>query len=317
MKRRIAKMLLASMLSVSMLSTASAGVLAEETEGVEEEAYTGDASLDNTRNQDEIGEKELLVVSFGTSFNDNRRLTIGAIEDDMEAAFEDYTVRRAFTAQIVIDHVKERDGVAIDNVKEALDRAVENGVKMLVVQPTLLMNGIEYDELQDTLVEYADAFESIAVGEPLLTAEEDFKTVKDALVEWTSEYNAEDTAIVYMGHGTHHESNAVYGKMQELFETDGNTNYFVGTVEGTPSLEDVMNAVKEGNYKKVVLAPMMVVAGDHANNDMASDEADSWKTAFTEAGFEVETLLWGMGENESIRELYVQHAQAAIDSLTE
>ena len=317
MKRRIAKMLLASVLAVSMLSTASVGVMAEETEGVEEEAYTGDASLDNTRNQDEIGDAELLVVSFGTSFNDNRRLTIGAIEEDMEAAFEDYAVRRAFTAQIVIDHVKDRDGVAIDNVKEALDRAVENGVKTLVVQPTLLMNGIEYEELQDTLVEYADAFEAVSVGEPLLTSEEDFKAVKDALVEWTAEYNTEDTAIVYMGHGTHHESNAVYGQMKELFDAEGNTNYFVGTVEGTPSLDDVVTAVTEGNYKKVVLAPMMVVAGDHANNDMASDEADSWKTAFTEAGFEVETLLWGMGENESIREIYVQHAQEAVDSLAE
>ena len=316
MKKRITKTLLAGVLTVSMLGTASTYVMAEEAE-IAEEADTGDASLDNTRNQDEIGETELLVVSFGTSFNDNRRLTIGAIEEDMEDAFEDYAVRRAFTAQIVIDHVKDRDGVAIDNVTEALDRAVENGVKDLIVQPTLLMNGIEYEELQTTLAEYADAFETVAVGEPLLTSEEDFKAVKDALVEWTKDYNTEDTAIVYMGHGTHHEANTVYGQMQELFKEDGNTNYYVGTVEGTPSLEDVMDAVSEGDYKKVVLAPLMVVAGDHANNDMASDEEDSWKTAFAEAGYEVETLLWGLGENETIREIYVQHAQAVIDSLAE
>lgn len=321
MKKRIVTTLLASALAVSMLSSSMVSVFAEEvteeTAVEEEEPYTGDASLDNTRNQDEIGEAELLVVSFGTSFNDNRRLTIGAIEADMEEAFADYAVRRAFTAQIVIDHVKDRDGVAIDNVTEALDRAVANGVKTLVVQPTHLMNGIEYDELQEILAGYADSFEKIVVGEPLLTTKEDFKGVKDALVEWTADYNTDGTAIVYMGHGTHHEANAVYGQMQDLFTADGNTNYFVGTVEGSPSLEDVMTAVEAGDYTKVVLAPLMVVAGDHANNDMASDEANSWKTAFAEAGYEVETLLWGMGENEAIRDIYVQHAQEAVHSLAE
>lgn len=317
MKRKLVATLLAGTLAASMISTGSVCVMAEETETVEEEAYTGDASLDNTRNQDEIGESELLVVSFGTSFNDNRRLTIGAIEEDMEEAFEDYAVRRAFTAQIVIDHVKDRDGVVIDNVTEALDRAVENGVKTLVVQPTHLMNGIEYDELQGTLAEYADAFEQIAVGEPLLTSEEDFKTVEKAITESTAEYDDGTTAIVYMGHGTEHDSNGVYAKLQEMLTADGYENYYIGTVEAAPTLDDVVAAVGEGEYTKVVLVPLMVVAGDHANNDMASDEADSWKTTFAEAGYEVETVLEGLGQNETIREVYVQHAQAAIDSLAE
>lgn len=315
MKKRIVRTLLAGAVAAAVLSTGYVSVMAEEA-AVEEED-TGDASLDNTRNQDEIGENELLVVSFGTSFNDNRRLTIGAIEEDMEAAYPDYAVRRAFTAQIVIDHVKDRDGVAIDNVTEALDRAVANGVKTLVVQPTHLMNGIEYEELQTTLAEYADAFEKLVVGEPLLTSDEDFNTVVEAITAATEEYNDGQTAIVYMGHGTHHESNAVYAKMQELLTAAGHTNYFVGTVEGTPSLEDVMALVDAGEYKKVVLAPLMVVAGDHANNDMASDEEGSWKTTFEAAGYEVESLLQGLGENEAIRELYVAHAQAAIDSLAE
>lgn len=317
MKRKLVATLLAGTLAASMISTGSVCVMAEETETVEEEAYTGDASLDNTRNQDEIGESELLVVSFGTSFNDNRRLTIGAIEEDMEEAFEDYSVRRAFTAQIVIDHVKDRDGVVIDNVTEALDRAVENGVKTLVVQPTHLMNGIEYDELQGTLAEYADAFEQIAVGEPLLTSEEDFKTVEKAITESTAEYDDGTTAIVYMGHGTEHDANSVYAKLQEMLTADGYENYYIGTVEAAPTLDDVVAAVGEGEYTKVVLVPLMVVAGDHANNDMASDEADSWKTTFAEAGYEVETVLEGLGQNETIREVYVQHAQAAIDSLAE
>lgn len=314
MKKRIVATLLAGALAASMLSSAVT-VMAEE--AAEEEEYTGDASLDNPRNQDEIGETELLVVSFGTSFNDSRRLTIGAIEEDMEKAFTDFAVRRAFTAQIVIDHVKDRDGEVIDNVTEALDRAVENGVKTLVVQPTHLMNGIEYDELQGTLAEYADAFEKVVVGEPLLTSDEDFKIVETAITESTAEYDDGETAIVYMGHGTEHESNGVYAKLQDLLTEDGYANYYIGTVEAEPSLEDVVEAVDAGEYTKVVLVPLMVVAGDHANNDMASDEEDSWKTTFAEAGYEVEALLQGLGENEAIRELYVQHAQAAVDSLAE
>lgn len=321
MKNKTVRVLLAAAVAASMLGTGFVSAMAEETEVVveeaEEEEYTGDASLDNPRNQDEIGDTELLVVSFGTSFNDSRRLTIGAIEEDMENAFEDYAVRRAFTAQIVIDHVKSRDGEVIDNVTEALDRAVANGVKTLVVQPTHLMNGIEYDELQNTLAEYADAFEKIVVGEPLLTSDEDFKTVETAITESTAAYDDGTTAIVYMGHGTEHDSNGVYAKLQDMLTADGFENYYIGTVEASPSLDDVVAAVGEGEYTKVVLAPLMVVAGDHANNDMASDEEDSWKTTFAEAGYEVETILEGLGQNEAIREVYVQHAQAAIDSLAE
>ena len=325
MKKRVLKTLLASAVAVSMLSTGFTAVMAEETEEAveevteeaEEEEYTGDASLDNARNQDEIGEAELLVVSFGTSFNDSRRLTIGAIENDLEEAFPDYSVRRAFTAQIVIDHVKTRDDVAIDNVTEALDRAVENGVKTLVVQPTHLMSGIEYDELQGTLAEYADAFETVVVGAPLLTSDEDFETVETAITEATADYDDGETAIVFMGHGTEHDSNGVYAKLQEMLTADGYANYYIGTVEAAPSLDDVVAAVGEGEYTKVVLLPLMVVAGDHANNDMASDEEDSWKTTFVNAGYEVESVLQGLGENETIRDLYVQHAQAAIDSLAE
>lgn len=284
----------------------------------EEENYnTGDASKDNPRNQDNIGENELLVLSFGTSFNDSRHLTIGAIEDQLEKSFPDYSVRRGFTANIVIDHVAKRDGEKIDDIDESLKRAVDNGVKNLVVQPTHLMNGLEYEELKGDIAQYSDAFDKIAIGQPLLSSDDDFSRVENAIVDWTKDYDDGETAIVFMGHGTSADSNGVYQKMQDLLTKDGHTNYFVGTVEATPSLDDVMAAVKKGNYKRVVLEPLMVVAGDHANNDMAGDDKDSWKSQFEAAGYQVECLLRGLGENETIRQIYVEHAQAAIDSLNQ
>lgn len=281
----------------------------------DEDYTTGDASLDNVRNQDEIGENELLVLSFGTSFNDSRRLTIGAIENALEEAFPDYSVRRGFTANIIIDHVERRDGILIDDVKASLDRAVDNGVKNLVIQPTHLMNGLEYNDIVDEVAQYSDAFESVVFGEPLLTSDDDFKRVEQAIVDWTSEYDDGKTAICFMGHGTEAESNGVYSKMQDLLTADGYENYFIGTVEAEPSLDTILEMVQAGEYERVVLEPLMVVCGDHANNDMAGDEEDSWKSVFESAGYEVECILRGLGENEAIRQIYVDHAQTAIDSL--
>ena len=290
---------------------------AKQTEEPEdEENYdTGDASLDNIRNQDEIGEKELLVLSFGTSYNDSRRLTIGAIEGALEKAFPDYSVRRGFTANIIIDHVNRRDKILIDDVDKALQRAIDNKVKTLVVQPTHLMNGLEYNDLLKQVGDKADAFDKVVFGKPLLTSDDDFKRVEKAITDWTKEYDDGKTAICFMGHGTEAESNAVYQKMQDLLTADGFKNYFVGTVEAAPSVDDVLKQVKAGDYKRVILEPLMVVAGDHANNDMAGDEEDSWKSKFEREGFEVTCLIRGLGENEDIRKLYVEHAQAAINEI--
>lgn len=284
-------------------------------ENDDEENYdTGDASLDNIRNQDEIGDKELLVLSFGTSYNDSRRLTIGAIEGDLEKAFPDYGVRRGFTANIIIDHVNRRDKILIDDVDKALQRAIDNKVKTLVVQPTHLMNGLEYNDLLKQVGDKSDAFDKVVFGKPLLTSDDDFKRVEKAITDWTKEYDDGETAICFMGHGTEAESNAVYQKMQDMLTADGFKNYYVGTVEASPSLDDVLAAVKKGNYKRVILEPLMVVAGDHANNDMAGDEDDSWKTAFEAAGYEVKCLVRGLGENEAIRQIYIDHAKEAIES---
>ncbi len=283
-------------------------------EALDEDYDTGDASLDNPRNQDGIGTKELLVVSFGTSFNDSRVKTIGAIEAAMEKAFPGYSVRRGFTANIVIDHVFRRDGERIDDITEALDRAVANGVKELYVQPTHLMAGYEYDDVVAEVKKYEGKFDKIAIGKQILDTDEDFQTVVKAITEATAEQAKEQkTAVCFMGHGTEHASNAVYAKMQEMLIAGGYSNYYIGTVEAEPSLQDVVDAVKAAGYTKVYLEPLMIVAGDHANNDMADPEdPESWVSLFAAEGIEAEPILRGLGELPAIQDLLVAHIKAAI-----
>lgn len=298
---------------------------------------TGDASKDDPRNQDEIGENELLVVSFGTSFNDSRAEDIKGIEDALAEAFPDWSVRRAFTAQIIINHVQARDDEKIDNMQQALDRAVANGVKNLVVQPTHLMHGAEYDEMVEAIDAYKDKFESVAIAEPMLGEVGDDATVinddKAAVAQAITdeavkeagydsmEAAAEDgTAFVFMGHGTSHTANVTYDQMQTQMENLGFTNAFIGTVEGEPedtACDEVINKVKDAGFKKVILRPLMVVAGDHANNDMAGDDDDSWKSMFEASGDfdEIDCQIEGLGRIDAVEQLYVAHTQAAIDSI--
>ena len=256
----------------------------------------------------------ILMVSFGTSYNDSREITIGAIEEDVQAAYPDWEVRRAFTAQTVIDILDKRDGLKIDNVVEAMERLVADGVKKVVIQPTHIMNGYEYDDVMAEIAPYADRFEAFAVGAPLLTHAQDYEKVIAALLANHEHAGSTNVALVYMGHGTEHFANAAYSQLENMMHADGYENAFVGTVEGFPALDNVLAKIAAYGAQKVVLAPLMVVAGDHANNDMAGDEADSWKTAFTAAGYEVECVLEGLGQNSAVRALYVEHVQDAIEA---
>lgn len=285
---------------------AAAEASTEEAEDTTEEATVGDPE-----------KKAILVVSFGTSYNDTRAVTIEAIENDITEAFPEFDVRRAFTSQIIIDKLEERDGLEIDNVNEALDRLVADGVGTLVVQPTHVMNGYEYDDIVATVEEYKDNFVNLQIGSNMLATDEDYPTVIDAFTAECTEYDVDGTAIVLMGHGTEHEANATYATLQEKLTEAGYDRYFVGTVEATPTLEDVMSLVAESGAEKVVLMPFMIVAGDHANNDMAGDEEGSWKTAFKSEGYDVECVLKGLGEYAGVREVVVAHTQAAVDALGE
>ena len=287
-----------------------------EAEEEDEENYeTGDASLDDPLNADGIGEQEIMVVSFGTSFNDSRRETIGAVEKAIIAEFPEWDVRRGFTAQIIIDHVYNRDGEVIDNFGQAMDRAVDNGVKVLVIQPTHLMPGFEYNDVVDEAAQYADAFEKIVIAKPLLDTDEDFAKVAEIITAETAEYVDDDTAVVFMGHGTEAPSNEVYSKLQDVLTDAGYDNYFITTVEAEPSFETTIAAVKDAGYTKVVLEPLMVVAGDHANNDMAGDEEDSLKSMFEAEGIEVQCVIRGLGSMEGIQEMYIQKTNDAIATL--
>ena len=296
---------------------------------------TGDASKDDPRNQDEIGEKELLVVSFGTSYNDSRVADIKSIEDALQAANPDWSVRRAFTAQIIINHIQARDGEKIDNMEQALERAVSNGVKQLVVQPTHLMHGAEYDEMRAAIDKVRDKFESVEIAEPMLgevgsdaaVINADKEAVAKAVVaaaleesgyESTAAAKEAGVAYVLMGHGTAHVAKVTYSQMATQMDKLGYENVFISTVEGEPedtSCEAVIAAVKEAGYTTVVLRPLMVVAGDHANNDMAGADEDSWKTMFEAAGLTMNCQISGLGRIADVQALYVAHAKAAIDAI--
>ena len=296
---------------------------------------TGDAALDDPRNQDGIGENELLVVSFGTSYNDSRVNDIKSIEDALQEAYPDWSVRRAFTAQIIINHIQARDGEKIDNMTQALERAVANGVKNLVVQPTHLMHGAEYDEMCAAIDEYRDQFESVSIAEPLLgevgsdatVINADKEAVAKAITAAAVEASGFDSleaakeagaAFVFLGHGTAHVAKVSYSQMSTQMQQLGYENVFIGTVEGEPeetACESVIEEVRAAGYTTVILRPLMVVAGDHANNDMAGSDDDSWKPMFEDAGFTVDCQIAGLGGIADIQALYIAHTQAAIDAM--
>lgn len=280
------------------------------------ESSTSEVSVVESTPVVDSGEKAILVVSFGTSYNETRAATIGAVEAAITDTFKDFEVRRAFTSQIIIDKLKRRDNEQIDNVEEAMNRLVADDVKTLVVQPTHVMNGFEYDQMVEAVTPFADKFDALSIGKPLLSSDADYTELAGIIVAETAQYNVDKTAVVFMGHGTEHPANATYARLDGILKAMSNVkNYHIGTVEATPSLEDVMADVAKTDATKVVLLPLMIVAGDHATNDMAGDEEDSWKTKFKGEGYEVECVIKGLGEYSGIQKMFVQHTQDAVNAL--
>ncbi|WP_195276803.1 sirohydrochlorin cobaltochelatase [Anaerotruncus rubiinfantis] len=310
--RKMIALLLTLTLSLLAFAGCSTNTPASSESQSEASAPPESSAAKSEAAEDAAPEKVLLVVSFGTSYNDNRDLSIGSIENALQSAYPDYEVRRAFTSQIIIDKLKERDGLSIDNVTQAMDRLVADGVREVVVQPTHVMSGYEYDDVVAEVTPYADKFDSFKLGQALLIDDADYDELISVITEETKDYNADGTAIVFMGHGTEHEANATYAKLQEHLAKADYGNYFVGTVEAAPTLEDVLGPVKGSGATKAVLLPLMIVAGDHANNDMAGDEEDSWKSVFEKEGFEVECVLKGLGQYPGIQRMFVAHVGKLI-----
>lgn len=268
--------------------------------------------MEDIRNGNGIGEKELLTASFGTSYSKNRRRTIGAIEDAFVQAFSDWSVRRGFTSRRVIDQIRKKEGLSIDSIDEAMERAKRNGVKRLVIQPTLVLGGREYERILEKAERMQDDFERLSVGKPLLHAEDDFKCLAQAITAETRQYDDGKTAVCFMGHGTESKANQGYERLQKRLKDDGYENYFIGTVEAKPDVVHLKKKISKKDYTRVVLQPLMTVAGDHANQDMAGDGKDSWKNIFETEGYEVICILQGLGELPRIRQLFVRHAKDAM-----
>ncbi len=261
-----------------------------------------------------LHKKAILVVSFGTSYNDTREKTIGAIERKIADNYPDYTVRRAFTSRIIIDILKNRDGIYIDNVTQALKKLYDDGFEYVVIQPTHVMNGFEYDELMADARKCQNDFKKMSFGKPLLTSSGDYAEAVEAIVSEIGNIDP-DTAAVFMGHGTEHYADSAYAALDYRFKAMGYDNFFVGTVEGYPDIHEVTAFIKKGGYKKAVLYPFMIVAGDHANNDMAGNDGDSWKNVLENAGCAVKCNIRGLGEYEGIQDMFLEHIEKAVDEI--
>lgn len=260
------------------------------------------------------GKKGILVASFGTSYPDAMKSCIESTENKVKESFSDYEVRRAFTSNIIIKKLKERDNMDVDTVELALEKMKKNGFSEVIIQPLHIMPGEEYDEVLEMVAKYAKdkSFDKLIVGRPILYREEDYRIAIDALKNQMPELK-KDEAVILMGHGSPHPANSSYSQLQFMLQESGYKNVYVGTVEGFPLLDNIIPKLKSYGIKKVTLMPFMLVAGDHANNDMAGDEDDSWKSILKKNGFEVEIYLHGLGENKGVQDIYVQHIKDSLD----
>lgn len=251
----------------------------------------------------------IIVTSFGTTYEETRKLCIEATENRIAERFPDFEIRRAFTSRIVIKRLKERDNYLVDTPTKALEKMKENGIKDIYIQPLLIIEGEEYEktirEARDFMKENEDL--NITIGRPLLSLDVDFENVVDAL-----ELDNRTSSIVFMGHGSTHEMDMSYDKLEKITHEKGYDDVFFATVEGKTRIDDVVEKLKSRNIKKVLLIPFMLVAGDHARNDMASDDEDSWKSILERNGIEVELRVEGLGQRESIQEIFVNHLEDIV-----
>lgn len=256
--------------------------------------------------------KAILVVSFGTSYAAARKAAIESIENELAAAFPEHRIYRAWTSQMIIRKLKKQEQLVIPTVTEAVEQMLRDGVREVLVQPTHVINGIENDIMKEEILAFKDRFSSVSFGTPLLTSQADCTAVIQALVQ---EFHPdEQTALVLMGHGTEHHANTVYAALDYACKDTGHSNIFIGTVEAYPALDSVLRQLKDFRPKKILLTPLMIVAGDHARNDMAGDAPDSWKNRLAEEGYEVQPVLKGLGEYPAIRRLFCSHAAEAAGS---
>ncbi|WP_234121930.1 sirohydrochlorin cobaltochelatase [Clostridium hydrogenum] len=253
--------------------------------------------------------KAILVVSFGTTYADTRKLTIEAVEKKIKDEYMDYEVRRAFTSKVVIKILKNRDGIFVDTPGEALEKLYEEGYEVVYVQPLHLIPGSEYNALKELTEEFKrkSLFKEIKIGTPAIYKRKDYESI----IEVVKDIVEGKKAVVFMGHGSYHYSNACYSELQTSLWDKGYKNVFIGTVEGYPSIENVLNWIKENNIKEVTLAPFMLVAGDHAQKDMCGEE-DSWKSILEKQGIKVDIYLHGLGELEKFQKIYLEHLKEII-----
>lgn len=252
--------------------------------------------------------KGILVVSFGTSYEITRRKTIEAIEKRIAEEFKEYKVYRAFTSKIILRKLKKQ-GLHVNNVIEAMEQIKKDGIEQLIVQPTHMIHGIENEIMCKEVLEYEGEISSIGLGKPLLSAPWDYQELAHIIKDTYKV--ADDEVMLLMGHGTAHYANASYPAFEYTLKQEGISNILVGTVEGYPSFEDAYENLKKLNKKKVCLVPMMIVAGDHATNDMAGAD-NSWKSKLEDDGYEVRCVMTGLGEIRNVQDMYIKHIDHAL-----